>query len=52
MKYCVDLIVTVHVEADNERQARDKAIEEMCITGYDCEFSECYEDDADLSALS
>lgn len=45
MRYCVDLIVTVHVEAETERQAMNKALDEMSIAGYDCEFSDCYEDE-------
>lgn len=45
MRYAVDVIVTIHLEADSVHEAAMMAVDEVIADGYDCEFSECREED-------
>ncbi len=44
MRYAVDVIVTIHLEADSVHETAMRAVDEVLADGYDCEFSECRED--------
>ena len=44
MRYAVDVIVTIHLEADSVHEAAMRAVDEVLADGYDCEFSECREE--------
>lgn len=44
MRYAVDVIVTIHLEADSVHEAAMMAVDEVIADGYDCEFSECREE--------
>lgn len=45
MRYAVDVIVTIHLEADSVHEAVMMAVDEVIADGYDCEFSECREEE-------
>lgn len=45
MRYAVDVIVTIHLEADSVHEAAMMAVDEVIADGYDCEFSECREEE-------
>ena len=45
MRYAVDVIVTIHLEADSVHKVAMMAVDEVIADGHDCEFSECREED-------
>lgn len=45
MRYAVDVIVTIHLEADSVHEAAMRAVDGVLADGYDCEFSECREEE-------
>lgn len=45
MHYAVDVIVTIHLEANSVHEAAIRAVDEVIADGYDCEFSECRKED-------